>query len=243
MFGEVISMRHAVIVTAAGSSSRFNNSLDSHSDSLGVKKEFIKVQDETILSKAIKPFLLVDDLVAVVVTYKEEFFDETIDCLRQINIPERIKSFLVKGGATRQESVFNALQFLDEEVKDLDLVSIHDGARPFITKALIENCLEVAAEVGGAVPALPMSDTLVKVENGKIIGSLDRAKFFNVQTPQTFRFPEIYKAHLAARNKANDGLIYTDDTQIFTDYGLEVAIVKGDPNNKKITYPRDLEKL
>ncbi len=232
-------MRHAVIVTAAGSSSRFNSALNSQC----VKKEFIKFQDDTVLSSAIRPFLFLDGLVAVVVTYKEEYFHETEDCLKNLNFPANVELHMVKGGETRQESVFNALKFLHEEVKDLDLVSIHDGARPFVTKEIIEDCLKTATLVGGAVPALPMSDTLVSVENGMIDGRLDRSKVFSVQTPQTFRFPEIYEAHLVAREKAKNGLNYTDDTQIFTDYGLQVAIVKGDPKNKKITYPSDLEKI
>ncbi len=237
-------MRHAVIVTAAGSSSRFNSDSQGSSD---IKKEFIKLQDETVLASAIRPFVYVEGLVAVVVTYREGLREETEQCLKQIEIPSRIKQYLVQGGATRQESVFNALQLLrnlqTKESCDIDLVSIHDGARPFVTKEVIENCLKTAYEMGGAAPGLPMSDTLVKVENGLITKRLDRSNIYGVQTPQTFRFPEIYQAHVAAKKKTNDGLIYTDDTQIFTDYGFQVAIVKGDPKNKKITYRSDLEKI
>ncbi len=239
MFGEVIPMRHAVIVTAAGSSSRFNRALDSQC----VKKEFLKLQEETVLASAIRPFLLVDGLVGVVVTYKEDCFYETKECLKNLNFPEKVELHMVKGGESRQESVFYALKFLQEEVKNLDLVSIHDGARPFVSKEIIENCLKTATLVGGAVPALPMSDTLVEVENGFIVARLDRSKVYGVQTPQTFRFQDIYKAHLFAREKASKDLIYTDDTQIFTSYGLQVAIVNGDPKNIKITYPSDLERI
>ena len=236
-------MRHAVIVTAAGSSSRFNSNLKSSCNAGNIKKEFIKLGNEPILACAIRPFLLVDGLVSVVVTYKEDLYEETFKCLKQMNIPAKIRLYLVKGGTTRQESVFNALKFLNDEKLELDLVSIHDGARPFVSKELIENCLKKAFETGGAAPGLPMSDTLVKVESGLIASRLDRSSIYSVQTPQTFRFPEIYKAHLKAGEKANDGLVYTDDTQIFTDYGFPVAIVKGDPKNKKITYPSDLEKI
>ena len=233
-------MRHAVIVTAAGSSSRFNSTLNSTNK---VKKEFLMLGDEPVLVSSVLPFVYVDGLVAIVVTYKEGLKKETEDCLSQVNLPARIKLYLVQGGETRQESVFNALKFLKDENLGLDLVSIHDGARPFVTKEVIENCLKTALQVGGAAPALPMSDTLVKVERGLITARLDRSNIYGVQTPQTFRFPEIYQAHVAARKKTNDGLVYTDDTQIFTDYGFQVAIVKGDPKNKKITYSTDLEKI
>ena len=235
-----MSVCHAVIVTAAGSSSRFNAGLKSGSN---VKKEFLKIGDESVLARSVLPFVSVEGLVAIVVTYKEGFKEETSELLKRIKFPSEIKLYLVQGGATRQESVFNALKFLSEENLDIRLVSIQDGARPFVSKAIIENCLETALQVGGAVPALPMSDTLVKVEKGLLCGRLDRTNVYGVQTPQTFRYPEIYQAHLAAREKTNDGLVYTDDTQIFTDYGYQVAIVPGDPKNKKITYPKDLEQL
>lgn len=236
-------VRHAVIVTAAGSSSRFNNSLNSVCVRGDVKKEFLKLGEKPILVCAIEPFLQIEGLVAVVVTYKEGLREETEHCLKQINLPVGIRLDLVQGGATRQESVFNALKFLQEEALELELVSIHDGARPFISKEVIENCLKVAREVGGATPALPISDTLVKVENGLLSARLDRTNVYGVQTPQTFRYPEIYEAHLTARENANNGLIYTDDTQIFTAFGFQVAIVEGDPKNKKITYPKDLEEI
>ena len=239
-----MQVRHAVIVTAAGSSSRFNATSQT-----SVKKEFLTLNGKSILANAIEPFLSVKGLVFVVVTYRKESFNETLDSLKSLELPEGVELVFVEGGETRQQSVFNALIKLDHinESKHLDiqLVSIHDGARPFVKKETIEQCLKTAMKVGGAAPCVPISDTLVRAKDGLISARLDRTNVYGVQTPQAFRYPDIFLAHVEAwqKSKANDGLIYTDDTQIFTDYGYQVAIVEGDPKNKKITYPKDLENL
>lgn len=240
-----MSVRHAVIVTAAGSSRRFNAA----SSQAPVKKEFLTLNGKSILANAIEPFLAVKGLALVVVTYRKESFKETSDNLKTLELPDGVELLLVEGGETRQQSVFNALIKLDHinvtKQLDLQLVSIHDGARPFVKPQTIEACLKAAMKTGGAAPCVPISDTLVKAEKGIITGRVDRTKVYGVQTPQTFRYPDIFLAHVEAwhKSKEKDGLIYTDDTQIFTDYGYQVAIVEGDPKNKKITYPKDLENL
>ena len=256
---------HAVIVTAAGSSSRFNaaNVASSASGSscasvcASVKKEFLLVKGKSILANAVMPFLQVKGLALVLITYRKASLQETKESLKDLDLPTAVELVFVEGGATRQESVFNALKELDyinvHRQLGIELVSIHDGARPFVKKETIEACLEAALKTGGAAPCVPVSDTLVRAERGLLCGRLDRTNVYAVQTPQTFRFPEILQAHEAVAHEvsreqageqavgANNGLIYTDDTQIFTAYGFQVAVVEGDPKNKKITYPKDLE--
>ena len=269
-----MSVCHAVIVTAAGSSSRFNAAKVASSASgspcasvcASVKKEFLKVKGKSILTNAVMPFLQVKGLALVLITYRKDSLQETKESLKGLDLPKGVELVFVEGGATRQESVFNALKELDyintHRRLGIELVSIHDGARPFVKKETIEACLEAALKIGGAAPCVPVSDTLVRAEKGLLCGRLDRTNVYTVQTPQTFRFPEILRAHEAVAHEAvaqvvareqagkqageqavgaNNGLIYTDDTQIFTAYGFQVAIVEGDPKNKKITYPKDLE--
>ena len=238
---------HAVIVTAAGSSSRFNATSQTSESKFQVKKEFLTLNGKSILANAIEPFLSVKGLALVVVTYRKDALEETKESLKKLVLPIGVSLIFVEGGQTRQQSVFNALRALsqinEQRQLGIELVSIHDGARPFVKKETIEACLNAALEKGGAAPCVPVSDTLVKVENGLLCGCVDRTNVYGVQTPQTFKFPEIYQAHVRASEKINDGLIYTDDTQIFKDYGFQVAIVEGDPKNKKITYPKDLKEL
>lgn len=223
-----MSLRFSAIITAAGSSQRFNMSSNSN-----VKKEFLSLGSSSVLGCAIKPFLEIPGLVSLVVTYREGELEKTRSLLSDIDYDI---SF-VQGGETRQKSVFNALEYLKDSKADIDFVLIHDGARPFITKDLIERCLETAEKVGGSCPCIRVTDTLVKVdEEGLLCSRIPRDGVCTVQTPQVFRFPEIYLAHLNAKaDKA-----YTDDTEIFMDAGGKVGFVQGDPDNRKITYASDL---
>lgn len=243
-----VSFRHAVIVTAAGTSSRFNvGSLGS----VGKKKEFLSLDGVPVLARAVKPFLEVPGLSVVVVTYKAGCLEETRSSLESL-VPlldgAGVPLYFVEGGDTRQSSVFNALSFLKRLWDDdagFDLVSIHDGARPFVSKDIVLACLDAASVCGGAAPCVPVSDTLVKVSEGFFSERLDRAGVCGVQTPQTFRFPDIYEAHVKARDLVDGvgkvGSAFTDDTQIFMKFGGLVAAVKGSPKNVKITYRDDLE--
>ncbi len=243
------SVRHAVVVTAAGSSSRFNAGfMKGRLDSGSVKKEFLSLDGFPVLARAVKPFLEVPGLVAVVVTYKAGCLEETRDSLESL-LPlfdgSGVPLHFVEGGDTRQASVFNALSFLKGLLDDglgFELVSIHDGARPFVSKDVIEACLDAAFKCGGAAPCVPVSDTLVKVSEGFFSARLDRTGVCGVQTPQTFRFPDIYEAHVKARGLVDCvGSAFTDDTQIFMEFGGRVAAVTGSPKNTKITYRDDLE--
>ena len=230
-----MSSCHAVIVTAAGSSRRFNESCDS-----AVKKEFLTIGGEPILAMAIRPFLRVTGTGVLAVTYRDgdlEVVRDIVSGLTELN--SGIEVLFVKGGATRQESVFNALKALTEckKCNDIKMVSIHDGARPFVTSDIVKACLDAADVHGGACPCIRITDTIVKVgEDGLLCGRLSRDGVCTVQTPQTFRFPDIYEAHLAARS----GKSYTDDTEIFMDWGGKVAFVQGSSDNRKITYSTDL---
>ena len=140
-----MSLRFSAIITAAGSSQRFNMSSNSN-----VKKEFLSMGSSSVLGCAIKPFLEIDGLVSLVVTYREGELEKTRKLLSDIDYDIAF----VQGGETRQKSVFNALKYLKESKADIDFVGIHDGARPFITKDLIERCLKTAEKVGGSCPCI-----------------------------------------------------------------------------------------
>lgn len=228
-------MRHAVIVTAAGSSRRFNGP-----NQTSQKKEFLTIAGEPVLCSAIRPFLETEGLVALVVTYRRGDLEEVREIISRLDLSGVVTLF-VEGGETRQASVFNGLKALYDRKKELDIayVSIHDGARPFISEnKLVKSCLDMAEAVGGACPCIRVTDTLVKVgEDGLLCGRLSREGVCTVQTPQTFRFPAIYLAHC----EAIPGKAYTDDTEIFMDWGGSVGFVQGNPNNRKITFASDLK--
>ncbi len=138
----------------------------------------------------------------------------------------------VTGGATRRESVRNGLEVLDQE--QADRVLIHDAARPFLPAAVIDRLLAALDTHEGAVPALPVPDTLVRWD-GALGDNVARDGLYRVQTPQAF----MYDVVLAAHRDWPDGEEATDDAQMVRLAGLEVTIVEGDPMLEKITHPQD----
>ena len=119
-----------------------------------------------------------------------------------------------------------------------DAVLIHDGARPFVSKKIIDDVISSLEKSGAAVPGVPAVDTQKQVdENGKIVAHLERSKIFAVQTPQAFQFAPLLEAHKKA---SADGRVYTDDTEIWGQYCGDVYISYGETTNKKITYKEDL---
>ncbi|MBQ0167133.1 MAG: 2-C-methyl-D-erythritol 2,4-cyclodiphosphate synthase [Treponema sp.] len=229
----------ALILTAAGSSVRMG---------LGLKKEFLPMQDGTVLSTAIKSFLKTNGLTHIIITYpdgqledmKKALFSssETEQLLSQCGIPLLFE----KGGATRQESVFNALNALAAGcAQKPELVLIHDAARPWVTETVIQNVLECAGEYGAAVPSTPATDTLAFTDESKeiITGYADRPHTFCLQTPQGFRFNELLEAHRKAAADKNTSC--TDDTTIWAAYCGPVHLCEGNARNKKITFKEDIQ--
>jgi len=142
---------------------------------------------------------------------------------------------IVAGGAERQDSVCNGLEALGSET---DIVAIQDAARPCTSEALIEATIAAARETGAAVAAQAVTDTIKETADGKTISrTLDRAKLWSVQTPQTFRVEIIRRALAAVRER---GLIFTDDTAACELIGQPVRLVAGTTPNPKITVPGDL---
>ncbi|SPH17788.1 Bifunctional enzyme IspD/IspF [Defluviimonas aquaemixtae] len=138
---------------------------------------------------------------------------------------------LVAGGATRAQSVRNALETLTGgEVSE---VLIHDGARPFASRALIERVRGALADSPAAAPALAVTDALWTGADGRVTGLRARDGLFRAQTPQGFRFPEILAAHRAYRGEP------ADDVEVALAAGLDVAIVEGEEENIKLTWPAD----
>ena len=142
----------------------------------------------------------------------------------------------VHGGATRQESARLGLESLVEI--NPDKVLIHDGARPFVNAALIDRTLVALDSAPGAIPALPLSDTLKRADDGgRIAETLSRGGLWRAQTPQGFRFPDILAAHRAA-----SGEDLTDDAAVAERAGLPVALVEGNEDNLKITTAQDFKR-
>jgi 2-C-methyl-D-erythritol 4-phosphate cytidylyltransferase/2-C-methyl-D-erythritol 2,4-cyclodiphosphate synthase len=115
-------------------------------------------------------------------------------------------------------------------------VLIHDAARPFVSAPLIDRVIDALSSTKGAIPALPVSDTLKRGKDGEIVATIDRADLFRAQTPQGFWYVDICNAHAAAKS---DQL--TDDGAVAEAAGMTVSLVDGDQDNIKLTEPEDFE--
>ena len=222
--------RIALIVTAAGLSTRFG----------GEKKEIsllpgLQIPAITVLLEIFVHTFNFSHYVVTVPSADEGAFKEAIFSSKILSNEDfSRKLFFVQGGATRQESVFNGLKFLERDAPDF--VLIHDGARPWVSSQIIRNVIDSTEEFLAAAPGIPSVDTQKTVsQDGFIHTHLKRETVVNIQTPQGFDFGKILSAHEKSRGKN-----FTDDTAIFAQYFGKVKIVPGDVKNKKITYREDL---
>ncbi len=139
------------------------------------------------------------------------------------------RTTVVKGGDTRAQSVYNGLKS-----RPCDIVVIHDGARPFVTKDLILRSVKSAVEHGSGIAAVRSVDTVKRVNSDGEVQSLPRAELYNMQTPQTFRYSEILSAY--ERGAAN----CTDDAEVYAAAGHSPRLIEGNYDNIKITVASDL---
>lgn len=247
--------RPVLILVAAGSSTRIG--FDKNGDK--IKKEYLPLKNGTVLSEASNAFIFVLNPKIIAVTFpfsanSDELKSNEEKCKAAIFADKNVKNsgckfLFVPGGETRQKSVFEALQEISSNLKDEEnpIVFIHDGARPFVKAETISLVNRAAQEFGAAAPGLRPIDTQKEIDdNGFIKRHLDRSHLISIQTPQAFKFRQIFEAHKTADSVSKE---YTDDTELWDEFiskqkdESRVKVVMGDPENKKITYQSDLELL
>ncbi len=209
----------AALIVAAGRGSRFGSELP---------KQYCALGDEPMLRRTIRHFLDHAEIGAVrAVIHPDDraLYDEAVSGLDLLDP--------VNGGAERQDSVRLGL----ESLSDLgpDRVLIHDAARPFVDDALITRVIDALDGSPGAIPALAVSDTVKREDDGFVAGTVDRSGLWRAQTPQGFRYADILNAH-----RDLTGRDLTDDSAVAETAGLGVAIVEGDEANFKVTTEDDL---
>lgn len=223
-------LKAAVIITAAGSSLRMG---------IGNKKEFLKLDGQmdgqSVLLKSVEPFVKSKLFIEYVIVLQEKEIEKGETLLSSLLSLGNFN--FVSGGETRQESVCNGLLALKH--KALDIVLIHDGARPWITEEVINKVLMKAVKTGAAIPVVPSVNAMKTINTqGIIISDLNRKFTVSAQTPQGFIFNKILTSHETARH---DNLEYIDDAEIYSRYAGAVVTVPGATANRKITYLSDME--
>jgi 2-C-methyl-D-erythritol 4-phosphate cytidylyltransferase len=198
----------------------------------GERKQFLSLAGEPILLRAVRPFLAHSGVRAVVVALPADDVETAPSWLADHD--DRI--VIVEGGETRRDSVWAGLQALPQ---DLDVVVVHDGARPLMSPEVVARCIEVAGGGVGAVAGYPAVDTMKRVdETGVVTGTPERSSLWHAQTPQAFPGGLIIEAY--QRAIAEDWPA-TDDAALIEMIGGEVVMVESSPTNLKITRQEDLD--
>lgn len=197
-----------------------------------VSKQFIEIKEKPIIYYTLKAFeecKSIDEIILVLPKDEIDYFKTRIEPRFDFKI-----SKIVEGGKERQDSVYNALNVLE----DCDVVLIHDGARAFVSKKIIEDGIRYSSEFGAAAPGVMPKDT-IKVKNleGFSVDTPNRSSLVAVQTPQCFKYNLIKKGHDKVKNEK---IQVTDDTMIVELLGEKVYLFEGDYKNIKVTTPEDL---
>ncbi|GAB4115980.1 MAG: 2-C-methyl-D-erythritol 4-phosphate cytidylyltransferase [Candidatus Caldatribacteriota bacterium] len=218
-------MKIVALIPAAGLGRRMNNK---------ISKPFILISGKPLIAYTLETFekcSLIQQICLVINSEEKEKFIRDIVVKYNLHKVEK----LIKGGDTRQASVYNGLNSLE---KDTDLVVIHDGARPLIKEDLIRASIEVASQYGSAILALPSKDTIKLISNDLLVEeTLCRERIWRAQTPQTFRYDIVFSAYQRA---IKEGINATDDAAIVERCGYKVKLVMGSEENIKITTPFDI---
>ncbi len=198
-----------------------------------VPKQFLQIGGKTMLEMTADRFLALPGIETIVIVTGSDDLERCRQMFTSAIAQGRVQ--IVAGGKERQDSIWNGMQHLRHNgAADDSIVLIHDGARPYVSDALIQKVAEKAKETGAAIPAVAPKDTIRHREEG----TLDRSQLCCVQTPQAFRFNLIEKAYSQAMA---DGFYGTDDASLAERVGQQVAIVEGEYTNLKITTPEDLQ--
>ena len=211
-----------LILAAAGSGSRFGSR---------IPKQFLRWNEERLYRLALDPFLPFLEEAVILVP------DDWIETVRKElsrGIPAEKKLRVAAGGTHRQDTVSLGLQLLSNGV---EIVLVHDAARPFVTAPLIARVIQAVRQGGAAVPVVPIRDTVKEVVSGRVAQTLKRERLGLAQTPQGFRTTVLKEA---VRRAGQDHFYGTDEASLAERIGVEVQAVEGDPKNLKVTFDGDL---
>lgn len=207
------------VIVAAGGGTRAGRNLP---------KQYVPVAGLPMIAHSVNAFSVhpaITDVIVVIGAGQEAMLAAAVGDVR-----------FVTGGATRRESVSNGLSAI-EQSGGADRVLIHDAARPFLSSTMIDRLLSALDAHGGAIPALPVADTLVRFGGGVMQDNVPRDGLYRVQTPQAFQFDIVVAAHRGWPDSAEA----TDDAQMVRDTGHAVTLVEGDVMLEKVTFPADFD--
>ena len=199
---------------------------------MGEDKILIPLEEEPVIVHTVRALELAPQITEIVVVTRQDLIVPVAQLCQDYGF-EKVRK-VVAGGASRLHSVRIGTLELS---RGLELIAIHDGARPFVTQDVIEQVIRKAGECGAAAPAVPINDTVKEVREGLVERTVDRTMLRAVQTPQVFDAGLI---RAALQKALDDGAEVTDDCYVVERLGMRVALTPGDPFNLKLTTPEDL---
>lgn len=203
-------------------------------------KQFLEIGGKPIIIHTIEKFAVQPDFEKIIVLCPKAWVEHTKDLIRR-HIPMRDRIAVIEGGVSRNETLMNAIRYIEENhrLDEETIIVTHDSVRPFVTRRMIEENIEATRKYGACDTVIPASDTIVESRDHQVIAQVpDRAFLYQGQTPQSFRalkLKTLYES-LTEEEKA----ILTDACKIYVIKGEPVHLVEGDVSNIKITYPADI---
>lgn len=218
--------RAAAVLVAAGNATRMGPAT--------VRKPFLPLGGRTLIEVAAEPFAALEQLIELVVVAHPDDVERMRELAKRSSSLAKVRA-IVPGGAERTDSVRLGVQAVSS---DIDVICVHDAARPLVESAVIARAIDVAWREEAALVAVPVRDTIKVSSNGTHTEhTLDRAVLWAAQTPQVFRAKVLRE--LCERAHA-DGFKPTDDAALYEQYSGPVPLVEGDSHNLKVTTPTDL---
>lgn len=196
-------------------------------------KQYLKVSGKEIIVYTLQTFQKNKLINRIIVSAEPEYFSLLLKLVKKYKL-SKVK-LIVEGGNTRQHSVFNAV--LASDADDNDLIVVHDAARAFLPSSILTNAILSALKTGNALVCIKAKDTLIKGK--KFVNEyLNRDEVYYVQTPQIFKYKDIYNALVKAEK---ENFVGTDESMLIKKIGKKVNIVEGSVFNFKITTKEDVE--
>lgn len=215
-------MQYEVVLPAAGSGKRMG---------AGQNKLFLMLQNKPILIHTLQVFEQDQNCTGIWIAVKKEEREYIEGLIKQYEIT-KIKG-LPTGGEERQHSVHACIK----EMKNVNIVLVHDAARPFITEHIIKQLAETAYFQGAAIAGVRVKDTMKVVRDGMIEETIDRERLWSIQTPQAFRFDLLAQAEDVAEKV---GFLGTDEAMLVERLGHRIHVVESSYENLKMTTQEDL---
>lgn len=219
------------VILAGGTGSRMG--------SADMPKQFLEIKGKPILNHTVEKFLPNPAFEKIIILSPKAWIGHTKEIIRKYTgSSDRIA--IIEGGKTRNETIMNAIAYIDREytLDDDTVIVTHDSVRPFVTHRIIEENIKAAERYGACDTVVPATDTIVEGDGQQISSIPDRSRMYQGQTPQSFKAKLLRDTYMSLSE--DEKAILTDAAKILVIKGMDVKLVRGETYNIKITYPYDL---